>query len=360
MQAFDKIRNALSVCLDQVAESMIAVIVRFKSIPTVKLVEGDDNRFSVIPDKDAAPASTIRLQLDNGRITGLLPSELEDALKGGQVELLLRSERFVFKTLELPSRAAEFLSGVVRSQIDRLTPWKADQAVFGVSEPAEVAGGRIAVTVAATAKDMIDPLLQAFTARGACSVKISTRAAEALPDVPPIAIVQQSAGGILDIRLARRILLSVAASVLLIAAAASIASAIVGNRLQAHQDELARQISRIRAAALAARNKPGDPKAIAESALARRKNDSPSSVIVLEILSQILPDDTYLTELKIDSDKLRLTGITHDAPNLIRLIEASHHFSQAAFFAPITHSSSDPGDRFNIEARMKADFSLAP
>jgi general secretion pathway protein L len=360
MQAYDKIRNALSAWLDQVAEALIAAIVRFKSIPIVKLTEGEDGRLSVMPDKDAIAVSDSPIQLDNGHVAGRLPPQLEDALKGGRVELLLRSERFVFKTLELPSRAAEFLTGVVRSQIDRLTPWSADQAAFGVTAPAEVAGGRIAVTVAATAKDMLEPFLQAFTALGACSVKISTPGAEAAPDVPAIAIVQRNVGGILDIRLARRVLVAVLASALLIAATASIASAVVGNRLQAHQDELARQIARARAAALAARNTPSDPKLLAERALARRKNESPSAVIALEILSQILPDNTYLTELRIDSDKVRLTGITHDAPNLIRLIEESHHFSQAAFFAPITRSSSDPGDRFNIEARMEPDFSLAP
>ena len=360
MQVFDKVRTWFSAWLDQVAEAMIAAVVRFKAIPTIQLIEDDHNHFSVTTDKEGAAVFDAGLQLENGHIAERMPSQLKNALNGGRVELLLRSERFVFRTLELPSRAAEFLTGVVRSQIDRLTPWPPDQAAFGVSAPANVAGGRIAVTVAATAKDTLDPILQAFTALGACSVKIATCATETSSNVAPISIVQQNVGGILDIRLARRVLLAVAASALLIAATASIASTIVVDRLQARQDQLARQISRIRAAALAARNTPGDPKTLAEQALARRKNDSPSAVIAIEILSQILPDNTYLTDLKIDSDKLRITGITRDAPSLIRLIEESHHFSQAAFFAPITRSSSDPGDRFNIETRMIPDFSLTP
>ena len=360
MQGFDAIRKAFSAWLDQVAETMIAAIVRFKSIRTVRLIEGEGRHFSVLPDQDASAAFEAEIEVENGCVAGRLPPQLEEALKGGRVELLLRSERFVFRTLELPSRAAEFLTGVVRSQIDRLTPWNADQAAFGVSAPTEVAGGRIAVTVAATPKDMLDPLLQAFTALGACAVKISTRAAEAAPDAAPIAIVQQNVGGILDIRLARRILLAVVASALLIAATVNVASTVIGNKLQAHQDELAGQIARTRAAALAARNAPRDPKTLAERGLVQRKNQSPSALIAVEILSQILPDNTYLTELRIDSDKLRLTGITRDAPSLIRLIEQSHHFNQAAFFAPITRSPTDPGDRFNIEARIEPNFSLTP
>jgi general secretion pathway protein L len=361
MQAFETIRNEFSAWLDRVAEVAIAAIVRFKSIPTISLVEGEDGHLSVLPeDKHATGTADAGLKLENGHVEGRPPPQLELALKGGRVELLLRSERFVFKTLELPSRAAEFLTGVVRSQVDRLTPWSPDKAVFGVSAPVDVGGGRIAVTVAATDKGMLGPYVQAFTALGACSVKISTRAAEAAPDVPTIEIVQENVGGILDIRLARKLLLGVLACALLIAATANIASALVNNSLQARQDELARQIARTRAAALATRNAPGDPKTLAERALVGRKNQSPSPVVALEILSQILPDDTYLTDLRIESDKLRLTGITREAPNLIRLIEQSHHFSQAAFFAPITRSSTDPGDRFNIEARMEPDFSLTP
>jgi general secretion pathway protein L len=360
MQAFGTIKKQFSAWLDRVAEVMIAAIVRLRSIPTISIVEGEDGHFSVLPEDHKAGVTDTGLRLENGRIAGKIAPPLELALKGGRVELLLRSERFIFKTMELPSRAAEFLTGVVRSQIDRLTPWSADEVSFGVSAPVDVGGGRIAVTVAATAKEMLAPFLHAFTALGACSVKISAGAAELASDLPTIAIVEENVGGILDIRLARRTLLAVLASALLIAAIANLASAVVNHSLQARQDELARQIARTRAAMLAAHSAPGDPKTLAEQALARRKNKSPSPVVALEILSQILPDDTYLTELRIESDKLRLTGITREAPNLIRLIEQSHHFSQAMFFAPITRSPSDPGDRFNIEARMEPNFALTP
>jgi len=361
MQAFDTIRKAFWGWLDRVAEATIAAIVRFTAIRTVSLVEGEDGRLSVIPaDKGAIDPGGAVFRLENGNIAGRPSSQLEAALRGGRVELLLRSERFVFKPLELPSRAAEFLDGVVRSQIDRLTPWHADHAVFGFSKPANVGSGRIVITVAATAKEMLVPFLRAFTGLGVRSVTISARAPEAATDVPPISILQENVGGILDIRLVRRILLAGLASAFLISATGNIAAAILDHGLQAREDELARRIAQRRAGALAARNAPGDPKTLAERALARQKNQSPSAVIALEILSQILPDNTYLTELRIESDKLRLTGITRDAPALIRLIEQSHHFSQATFYAPITRSSSDRGDRFNIEAHMQPDFSLTP
>jgi general secretion pathway protein L len=361
MQAFDGIRKAYRIWLDRVAETVIAAIVRVRAVRTVSLIEGDDGQFSIVlPEKNAVEPAATALRLEDGRVAGPPADKVEAALKGARVELVLLSRRFVFKPLELPSRAAEFLDGVVRSQIDRLTPWNAEHAAFGFSAPVDVGSGRIAVTVAATAREMLAPFLQAFRGAGAHSVALLTRVPEGASDAPPISVLQENVGGIFDVHLIRRILWVSLASVFAIAVAANLAAVILDHRLQARQDEVARRIAHTRAAALAARNNLGDPKTLAERALAQRKNESASPVIALEILSQILPDDTYLTELRIDSSKVRLTGITRNAPALIRLIERSHHFDQAIFFAPITHSSSDPGDRFNIEAHMRPDFSLTP
>jgi general secretion pathway protein L len=337
---------------------LLAVIARLAASRTVRLVEGESGQFTFNRSdiRMSAAAGAGQLRFEDGKIVGRQPASAETALRGGRVELVMRPDRFLFKPLELPSRAAEFLDGVVRAQIDRLTPWSAERAAFGCSKPLDAGAGRIVVTVAATAKAVVAPYLQAFAGLDVRSVTISTHAPDA-PNAPAIKVFEETLAGILDLRRARRILLAILAAGGLVAAAAVIAAMIVGGNLQARQDELARSIAQRRAAVVAARNAPGDPITVAERALARRKNETPSSVIVLEVLSQILPDHTYVTELRIEADKLRLTGVTRDAPVLIRLIERSKHFTGATFFAPTTRGPSDSGDQFHIEARMEPVFS---
>ena len=88
----------------------------------------------------------------------------------------------------------------------------------------------------------------------------------------------------------------------------------------------------------------------------RRKHEGPAADMVLEQLSQLLPDHTYVTELRIEGDKLRVIGVSRDAPSLIGLIEQSQHFSRATFFAATTRAPNEPGERFHIEARIEPSF----
>lgn len=361
MTAAQTISNYFWRWLDDVASALMKVVARLAAQRTIRLVEAENGQFAV-QKSDITKSGTPRevLRFEDGKIAGDPPGAAEAALRGGRVELMLRPDRFLFKPLELPSRATEFLDGVVRAQIDRLTPWGPERAAFGYSTPVDAGGGRIVVTVAATAKGMVAPYLQAFAESGARSVTMLTRAPEEPAAGPAIKILEENITGILDGRQARRIVLVTLAVGFLLATGAVTAATVMGGSLQERQDELARSIATRRAAVIAARNAPGDPLTEAERGLARRKNESPSTVIVLEVLSQILPDHTYVTEMRIEANKLRLSGVTNDAPGLIRLIEQSRQFTSATFFAPTTRGPSDSGDRFNIQAQMEPVFSPRP
>ena len=120
---------------------------------------------------------------------------------------MLQPSRFLFRPLELPRKAGEFLEGIVRAQIDRLTPWSPADAVFGWSKPADAGADRIGITVAATAKNLITPYVQALSSLGVESIAVST----AGPDAAPIRVLDQKAQGGIDVARVRRILIAVLA-----------------------------------------------------------------------------------------------------------------------------------------------------
>jgi general secretion pathway protein L len=341
-----QIGEAYAGWMDGVAAAATALLGRLTAPPKVRLIEQAAGVFALQPARGGAQA--MPLTIANG-IAACSP-EAAAKVSGSRVELALRPDRFFFRPLEAPKRAAEFLDGVVRAQIDRITPWSVNEAAFGWSAPVEIANERIAVTVAAAPRAQLVPLTQALDALGAKSVAVST----ALPDQTPITVFDESAADAAEARSVRRKLSAALLALALLAGSALAVDIVVGNRLRDRQNDIAQRIAErrglLRAGADAAANS-----ALAQ--LERRKNASPASVIVLEALSNALPDNTYVTELRVEGTKVQVVGFTSDAPSLIRLIERSPHFSRATFFAPTTRAPSDPGDRFHIEAQIKPVFS---
>src|SRR5947199_4720094 len=95
-------------------------------------------------------------------------------LRGSRIDISLKSDRFLIRPFELPARGAAYLDGIVRSQIDRLTPWNADTAAFGWNEPSEAGTDRIAVMVAATDRTLVMPYVRAIADLGVQSIAVHT------------------------------------------------------------------------------------------------------------------------------------------------------------------------------------------
>jgi general secretion pathway protein L len=338
-----------------VARAINLIASRFMPQRQILLIEGDGDTFTARTAlvKKGAALPDVSFRLSNGRPNPSLPADWETTLRGSQVEFLLKSDQVLFRSLDFPRRAVEFLDGMVRAQIDRLTPWTAADAVFGWSPPSNSANERIQLTLAATSKKKILPLVQLASNLGAASVTASVE----LPpgEGAPLKLkvfgtsLQSAIGRTMD---APRILRVILLCTGLAAAASLVLTAYAGNTLDVEQQQLLRRIAERRAALRLGQSAGGT----AQSLLAKRKQTTPSSVMVLEAISGVLPDSTYVTELRIEGDKVQVVGISQDAPSLIRLMEQSPQLSRATFFAPTTRAQSDPGERFHIEVHITPYF----
>jgi general secretion pathway protein L len=350
MKLFETIGAILNAWTDSVAAAIIAGFDRVASPRVVRLIEDDEGGFTV---ETAAKADNVpaRIAFADGVFSA---PNLAPVLKGSRVEIVLQPARFLFRPLELPARAADFLEGIVRAQIDRLTPWSASEAVFGCSSPTASGADSITTVIAATTRKVAMTYVLAVAGFHPAAIAVCTDAAER--NAGRVKVFEQKARGHLHAaRLSRA--LSIALGVAAAAALLSLLAATwIANDLGAQEGELARQISQRRAAIRAGSDGGRSPIATLE----RRKYETPASVIVLDALSRVLPDNTYVTELHLAGNKLQISGITRDAPSLIPLIEQSQHFTRATFYAPTTRSPSDPGERFHIEARIEPKNTANP
>ncbi len=351
MKQFETTTAILTAWTGSVAAAIIAGFDRAVSPRVVRLIEDDKGGFAIeaAVKPENVPA---RIAFADGAFAA---PNLASVFRGSRVEIVLQPTRFLFRPLELPARAAGFLDGIVRAQIDRLTPWSASEALFGCSPPAESGTESITTVVAATTRKVAMTYVQAVSGFHPAAVAVCTDVAGR--NAGRVKVFEQKTRGHLDAaRLSRAlgVALGVAAAAALLAA---ISAAYVANDLGAQESELARQISQ-RRAAIRAGSDGGDRSPIA--ALERRKHETPASVIVLDALSEVLPDNTYVTELHLAGNKLQIVGITGDAPSLISLIEQSRQFTRATFYAPTTRAPSDPGERFHIEAQVEPNNTANP
>jgi general secretion pathway protein L len=324
------------------------------------VVEQADDVFEVLPPngRSSSGGRGEPLRFVDGRFVDGEGSRVRPRLAGADVEIVLATKRFMFRSLELPARASGFLDAIVRAQIDRLTPWSPTQAVFGCAAPAELAGGRVSVAIAATAHASVAPLVAAMEALAAQRIVVSTTLDD--PNGPArsrISVFSQQTHRERQLRRLRRVMIAAPVLALLAGLSALAAWAFVDSDLEASRLRLA-QLMAERRAALSTPS--GGAAHEAAAALAERKRTTPASVIVLESLSQALPDDTHLTELQIADGKLQMSGVTHEAAALIRIMEQTSQFKRATFFAPTTMAAGEGGEQFHIEAQVAPYYPEVP
>jgi general secretion pathway protein L len=335
--------------INAVALYIAAMPWQFTSPRTLKLVEVAAGEFAVEGELAHVDVLPNRIYLGEGQ-TNAHVEYSPTLLRGTRIELILNSDHFLFRPLELPSRAAEFLDGIIKSQIDKLTPWRASDAAFGWTKTDGAEPDRILVTVAAAAQSFVESYIDAVSRLGVQSIAAFTTCVENGSKEPArIKIAEERFIAYFDVDRIRRILIAILVASLSSAAVAVTAATLIGISLDSQDYEIAAKITSLRGAG--GLNGGGSSSLLAARLTVEdRKHAILPSVIVLEALSRILPDNTYLTELHVEQNKVQLVGMTRDAPSLIRLIEQSGHFARATFFAPTTQSSDQTGENFHIEA----------
>ena len=86
--------------------------------------------------------------------------------------------------------------------------------------------------------------------------------------------------------------------------------------------------------------------------LVNKKRQTPTVTELLDIVTRLTPDDTWLTEFQVTATEIRLVGASSSATTLLGLVDQSPSFHNAAFRSSITQDAKLGRERFDISAKI--------
>lgn len=274
------------------------------------------------------------------------------------VTLALPQGRAVRQTINLPLAAEENLREVIGFEMDRLTPFRReevyyDQRVLG-RDPARE---QLEVELTLSPRATVDGFLEAAEELGLKPQRVDVATGEG---GHPLGLdLLQLTAGKRSSRFARAVTV-----VLLITAcglgAASIAIPL--DRKARLEADLRRQVTEARANAAAARELESDMAARQAHVLYVHdlKRGVPSASAVMDSVTRLLPDDTWLYQLRVNDDKVEISGYAPNSSSLIQLFEDAPAFAEARFRAPVTQDAKLGMDRFSLQLRIVEPEEMKP
>jgi len=311
--------------------------------------EGEGVRVTAVDNQGSRELGSLALYEE----AAALPAQLVAALPSVyRITLCWPSGDALVRTVTLPLETRERLGDVIGFELDRLTPFRAEQAYFvhritGQDSQAGTLEAELQVIPRATA----DKTIEALAARG---LRVSAlvldpgepaTAASAVNLAPSLSHARTTAGG------RRQWLLAGVTAALLV-----LALGIPQYRNQQRIAELEQVLAEERAGALAASKMRDELQALREEGqrFANRRAQNPALVETLDELSRVLPDGTWLSAAEIRQDRARVQGTSDSASGLIAVVESSPLFRDTAFAAPVTHDQARNVDQFVLETRISS------
>jgi general secretion pathway protein L len=278
------------------------------------------------------------------------PREILDKVRWTAFDLRLPANQILNRRLTLPAGSADFVSAIVRHRLDRLTPWS-DEKVLHAFTVTEMGKDGLTIDVAATSRDIAAGPLERLAMLGLRPTYLGS-AADPLEAPPPRNLLGQTSPTA-RARL-RRSVSVLAGATLALSCLLSLATTIWQQQTEADLDATRRQVTRAQHRLEAAMRGQKDTP---EQTMLAAKQPDKALVVLINRLAAVIPNDTYLRELSVSPDKIRLIGSSADAPSLIGRLEANGFFN-VHFSSPVTRDKNDR-DSFEIAAD-RAPASAAP
>ncbi len=274
--------------------------------------------------------------------------EKDERLTKANVIIRLSGEDAIQKELSLPVAAKENLYQVVAYELDRYTPFKAEQVYFAVKPLGTGEPGQIRVLLILTTREILDGLYEDIKAIGLSPLIVDSE--ESANNLDHL----DESYNLLPERLRQKtakmpqIIHSALLTLTGLLLVAVIAMPVwfeyqTVNALQLKADSLEKDAKKVKAL-----QSEIDAEIDETRQLIEEKNAAPQMIVMLNTLSSLIKDDTWLSYLQYSDGHLQIQGESPAASSLIGVLEASDLFVNARFASPLTQDSISKLERFQI------------
>ena len=267
-----------------------------------------------------------------------------------RVILFLDSTRIICRTTKVPLAAESELDDVLAFEIERLTPFHSDDVYFTYNVvDRDQTEKNLTVDLIVAPHKFVDPLVKSLQNRGLRPDIVTAMTADLSPNdirvrLPVAGIHERHRATSTTVKFAWAL-----SALLAFAAVSSPLFALKSVARDLHAKTQQVMATKQKAKAL---NREADRLGDGVRLLVSAKSTAPSPLSILEVLSRLLPDDTWLVQCNIVGQEVTLEGRTTSSAKLIGILEASPMFSSVKYLSPITRETKSGIERFNFALKL--------
>jgi general secretion pathway protein L len=262
------------------------------------------------------------------------------------IEVVVPSEWVLHKSISLPSAALKNLHQVLIYELDRLTPFTPEDVYFdyilGANSNKEA---HLDVRIALIQRHLIDKWIDGLLRENIRPVLIASEGIweglNFVKSITRLAALQKNSRNYLRVGLLACATILFAAVLITPLWQKRAATLIINN----HVEQARREAETV----LALKSKIEEVESSLNFVLDQRNNKTPV-IQVLDIVTRLLPDDTWTQQLELKRDVIELRGESRQATQLIKLLEDSPYFTDAAFRSPVVQARDK--ERYHVAARL--------
>lgn len=279
--------------------------------------------------------------------------------RNAKIVLRVPKSQSVIQTVFLPVAAADNLQQVMSYELDRYTPFTKEQVYFDVINQG-VANNKalLQLVLVLVQKNSLDTMYQQCLSLGLqpsyadSVVRVEKMGSSQTYNLLPKEQCQ---------KVSKRPLFIMLGSLATMLALLTALILLPLNQAEQRLNDLKKHVRKVEKTAIEIEDskKSIDYLYQATQNIVDKKNGAPSIVMLINTVTKVLADDTWVSNLRYFNKTLQLSGQSGSASNLIGSLETTKLFSETKFISPVTKDSRTGLERYKISTKVKQTISGA-